>query len=133
MRVRSIILLCACLCDECARGSCVLAVLCGRKHDFSTILAASFLHWPEHEWIRAGFRRDLDGIYGVCGRGSFLLARFWHGFFNYGFSTVLAASFPLLANALAGRRGGMGMEPAYPVVPLTHLCEDGQVLLFNAR
>jgi hypothetical protein len=30
-------------------------------------------------------------------------------------ATVLAASFPLLASALAGRRGGMGMEPAYPV------------------
>ena len=35
------------------------------------------------------------------------------------FSTVLAASFPLLASALAGRRGGMGMEPAYPAVPIT--------------
>jgi hypothetical protein len=42
----------------------------------------------------------------------------------HGFSTVLAASSPLLANASAGRRGGMGMEPAYPEVPATHLCDN---------
>ena len=41
-----------------------------------------------------------------------------------GFSTVLAASSPLLANASVGRRGGMGMEPAYPEVPATHLCDN---------
>ena len=41
-----------------------------------------------------------------------------------GFSTVLAASFPLLANASVGRRGGMGMEPAYPEVLATHLCDN---------
>mgnify|MGYP006932642758 CR=1 FL=1 len=41
-----------------------------------------------------------------------------------GFSTVLAASSPLLANASAGRRGGMGMEPAYPEVLATHLCDN---------
>jgi hypothetical protein len=40
------------------------------------------------------------------------------------FSTVLAASFPLLAIASAGRRGGMGMKPAYPAVLITHLCDD---------
>jgi hypothetical protein len=35
---------------------------------------------------------------------------------SLGFSTVLAASSPLLASASAGRRGGTGMEPAYPAV-----------------
>jgi hypothetical protein len=44
-----------------------------------------------------------------------------------GFSTVLAASFPLLANASVGRRGGMGMEPAYPVVLITHLCDNRRI------
>ena len=43
---------------------------------------------------------------------------------GHGFSTVLAASFPLLASSWAGRRGGMGMEPAYPAIPATHLCDD---------
>ena len=36
------------------------------------------------------------------------------------FSTVLAANSPLLASALAGRRGGMGMEPAYPAITLRY-------------
>ena len=45
--------------------------------------------------------------------------RFWHGF-----GGLLAPRFPLLASASADRRGGVGMEPAYPVVPATHLCDD---------
>ena len=46
---------------------------------------------------------------------------------SHGFSTVLAASSPLLANASVGRRGGMGMEPAYPAILATHLCDNRRI------